>query len=348
MKSIDMEFQQAKIDSTSGEDERHPPDGGSPGYRLVYKTLGLVPDKRLEINSKSANLKIFFAIREIDLGGHVVDGTLVGRTPNTLVLPGFLRLTPGKNDESTVTPIPNLEVNISGANKHFERASYIEFLLKTDSSVPIEILNEGRSKLARFKVMLDLIIGRQLLGTPIAEEVGRIFDDWHWVHHISTPAVILESTKPIQKIPITELRDRLSAAISFQEDLTDDDLRRLKLAAEWYWKSDHEPDPVNQFIQLWISIEATEMPDSTNITPVKNRLATITETDYALWDSPVGRLCGLRGRLVHGNAHAVRPMQLRAMKIICLTLLEARICPSESSELKSELVRIIKNAKDWI
>jgi hypothetical protein len=218
----------------------------------------------------------------------------------------------------------------------------------TEAEDPADIINEGRRKLARFKVMFDLLVGRRLLGTPITEEVGRIFKDWHWVQRTASAWVIFESLERAIGVNCRELRDKINSANSQYSATTEVERRRIRLASEWYWKADHEPDPRNQYVQLWFSIEALEMPNSTKIPVVMRRLAALTGTELSLWKVPVGKLYTARCELAHGEVETVALPMLRTLKIMCLLLLEARIAPTSMSELKTELLRLMENTSEWL
>lgn len=95
------------------------------------------------------------------------------------------------------------------------------------------------------------------------------------------------------------LLESASKAIS---DQPDNIARRIRLALHWFEQSlrDHGRD---EFIKLWVALEALAMPDTTNVWPLNRLLA----ASYGIQESEaasrfgVGKLQGLRSRVLHNG-----------------------------------------------
>jgi hypothetical protein len=88
---------------------------------------------------------------------------------------------------------------------------------------------------------------------------------------------------------------------------------RTRLSLRWYVKSLHDFG-TDSFLAMWIALETLAMPDTTNIRPLSEAVGRThgTEATTASAQFHIGRLCGLRGQIVHeGALIAVPPMMLR-------------------------------------
>jgi hypothetical protein len=71
-----------------------------------------------------------------------------------------------------------------------------------------------------------------------------------------------------------------------------EDRERLSLACDWYWRSTQTADLVTEYLELWFVVEAVSMPDTTDIRPVRERLAAAFGGDQSDWAELVGRHLG--------------------------------------------------------
>jgi hypothetical protein len=62
---------------------------------------------------------------------------------------------------------------------------------------------------------------------------------------------------------------------------TPTDRERLSLACDWYWRSTEADDGVTEYLELWFVVEVIAMPNTTDIRPVRLRLATHTAVTRA-------------------------------------------------------------------
>jgi hypothetical protein len=124
--------------------------------------------------------------------------------------------------------------------------------------------------------------------------------------------------------------------IDSQQALPEDERRRLRLASSWYWRADADPEPTTRFLSWWLAIEALEMPRTTDIRPVRARLADLLGTATEHWVDPVGRLFGLRSRLVHGELEAAGPAAVVLVEKIARVLLAGRLLGTIDPALREE------------
>lgn len=334
-------YSRLSVDGWQGVDDEHPAGGGVPGYRLAYKTLKLIPSTPIELSSP--DLRITFGIRKFERGSLVVKRTVPTREADVFILPEYLNPLKRDGEELSISGKTDFFIEVTGTEEELDTGVYVEFLLKTRAQDPAGILNEGRHTLAKTKALIDFVGGRRVLGVPITEEVGHLFDDWHWNRQAKAASLRLESELDMQLLDSPELVEKLSSALDSQVDYHPTLKQRIALACDWYWRADGEGDPVSQFLQLWFAVEALEMPKSSNIKPVKKRLASITDTDESIWSRPVGMLYRLRGRLVHGEQLTVGLEELDLLRLLLAVLIEDRLLPETQSSLRNELIQRVRS-----
>jgi hypothetical protein len=182
----------------------------------------------------------------------------------------------------------------------------------------------GRRAIGPLKTVLDLKFGPRLLAMPITEEVGETFDDWHWNRYEQTALLTVESQASLMRLESATVVDEVWPLIERQQDLPAEERRRLSLACQWYWRADAEPDRVTRYIDWWVIVECLEMPETTDLRPVRRRLAALFNTDEGRWGD-VGRLYQRRNNLVHGNNWEVPDQQLQQVELLARVLLTSRL-----------------------
>lgn len=320
-------------------DDAHPPGTGSPAYRTVYKTMRLLPWPELQL--AWPNLLVRFAIGDVDRGGFTTPTAVAGRRSRYTVIPEH-----GRVLETPAGPYflhcPDLTFELAAWEEPVRAVSYVEIIYafdgqrswKESDSDPDgrasadrydELLRHGRAAVASLKALLDLALGPRLLAMPLTEEVGETFPDWHWNRRLDAGRFSAETQAEVRELPARNLADRLMPLIERQQDLPAEDRRRLRLASTWYWRAIADPDPVTGLLSWWLIIEALEMPRSTDIRPVRLRLAELLGTDEDRWRQPVGRLFGIRSRLVHGELEDVGSGALAFAEAVARVLLTGRL-----------------------
>lgn len=331
-----IEFLQAS--GWQRSDQEHPAGNGKLGYRAVYKTLKLIPFPN--VNLSWPNLRVRIVVEDVEFGGFYVKGNVIPSIfPNKLLLPEYIETTQDGNSISYHGKT-NLKWNFEAYTKDFPMSGIVEMLLEVESSNEEDIISKGRRNVSPILTILDLVYGERLIGALITEEVVELFPDGHWNRKIISPSVGSESQLDMKKIENSQI-EQMKKSINTYQNFGESDRKNTVLATDWFWKSEREADRIDRFIQLWICIEALEM-STTNIKPISERLAILTDEDYDFWKKPIGRLFGKRSDLVHGNSNEVKEHEIIVLRGIAKILLLNRLGEIRDPELVQELVSLIK------
>lgn len=329
-------------------DEQHPSGEGVPAYRVVYKTLRLLPWPGLTL--QWPNLRVLFANGDVERGGFTTPTAVPGRNPRERVIPEHGRVL-AYPDGWGFLQCPDLTFDVAGWEETVQAVSYVEVIYAFESppwneleeddgrsaaELYADFLRAGRLAIAPLKTLLDLAVGPRLLALPLTEEVGATFDDWHWNRRIDAGRFSAESQAEFRHMAAADLAALLRPLVDRQQALPEDERRRLRLASSWYWRADADPEPTTRFLSWWLAIEALEMPRTTDIRPVRARLADLLGTAIERWDDPVGRLFGLRSRLVHGELEAAGPAAVVLVEKIARVLLAGRLLGTIDPVLREE------------
>ncbi|WP_146608198.1 hypothetical protein [Streptomyces sp. NTH33] len=321
-----------------GCDDRHPAGSGKPAYRVVYKTLRLVPYPALEM--VWPNLRVRFCNGDVQRGGMRVPTAMKGRTARHHIIPEFGRVFEGPNG-STYLPCPDLNLAVSGWEDDLKAVSFVEIIYVIDDAGTDDyedLMVKGRQGLASLKTLLDLRIGPRLLAIPITEEVGETFEDWHWNRRIDTGLFSAESQAVLRHLEAKALAADVSPLIERNQALDSDERRRITLACQWYWRADAETDQTVRFIAWWLVVESLEMVRTTDIRPVRTRLADLLAIPEDVWRGPVGKLFGLRSKVVHGEIWEVPEGQNRLVESLARTLLCGRLLGEVPDDVRQALL----------
>lgn len=282
-------------------DEHHPPEKGRPAYRVAYKTLRIVPDVPLSLVLQ--NLRIEFQNGTVERGGIAATSAIESRMPRNVIVPEFGIIDEVEQAERVYRVLASEPMEFGAWEDQVDHCNYVEIIyvpaVKDDATYD-ELLSAGRRATAHLKAMLDLRFGPRLLAMPLLEEAGAVFDDWHWTRRLDSELVKRENQATWISMDGREIATEIESMLDANDAADDKDRNRRTFAAQWYWRAESEPDPVSQFVYWWLMIEALAM-DSTHIGPVHKVVARLTESDEAGWKAPVGRLYGIRSKLVHGN-----------------------------------------------
>jgi hypothetical protein len=331
-----IEFLQAS--SWQRSNQEHPPGNGSLGYRVVYKTLKLIPFPAVDLSWP--NLRVRMVVENVELGGfNVTEGAIPSIFPNKLLLPEYININKD-GDLITYHGTINLKWKFDAYIKEFPVSGIVEMLLELENLSENDVISEGRRRLSPILTILDLVYGERLIGALIAEEVVELFPDGHWNRNIISPSVGSESQLDMKKIENSQI-EQMKKSIESYQVLGGNDRKNIALATDWFWKSEREIDQINRFIQLWICLEALEMA-TTDIKPIAEQLATITTNGYSFWKEPIGRLFGKRSDLVHGKNNQVNEHEIIILRGIAKILLANRLGKIENSELIQEVIPLIK------
>jgi hypothetical protein len=319
-------------------DEEHPSGSGIIGYRAVYKTLKLIPFPA--VNLSWPNLRVRMLVENVEFGGMNVKGNAIPSIfPNKLLLPVYIEI---KEEGNSINykGKTNLKFEFDAYKQEFPMSGIVEMFLEMEDENEADVISKGRRRLSPILTILDLVYGERLIGALITEEVVELFPDGHWNRKVISPSVGPESQldmEKIQKAQIGQMKTSIETYNSFGEI----DRKNVALATDWFWKSEREADRIDRFIQLWISLEALEMPTS-NIKPISKRLATITTKNYNFWKDPIGRLFGKRSDLVHGNSNEVDEYEIIILRGIVKILLANRLGEIRNNELVREIISLVE------
>jgi hypothetical protein len=321
-------------------DGEHPQGEGHPGYRVAYKALREMPAG--DVTLTSPNVRITFAVGKLERGGVLTPDAVPGRRPSEFVVPEWAERAETVDGVAACSMTSNAAIQFAPWMETVN-ASYVEFLCILPEGIdadPGSLTRAGRSMVVSLKTMLDVRYGPRLLGVPWTEEIGEVFDDWHWNRRLDSPSISNEIQLALREHSPREFFDELKGQMEFNMALPIDERRRYELASRWYWLADAEPDSVNRFIQFWIVIESLLMSDHGNITPVKTRTAALLGFEDGTADF-VGRLYDIRNDLVHGNVPGVADESVLKVETLARLILAGRL--GDVSE-RSEITKI----KGWI
>jgi hypothetical protein len=289
------------------------------------------------------NLRLHVGQGDIERGGiRVRQDSLPGRLWGQRIIPEFGQVQV-LDGQIRYDGSPDLNFVLEGWEETLHRVGFVEIIARLDSlsaaASAAELRNAGRRAIASLRAQLDLVFGPRLLGALLLEEVGAVFDDWHWNRRLDAVQVAAESQAALSVLPASHFSSHFSQAVENHFAKDRQQQRRAALAARWYWLAEAEEDPANQFLQYWIVAECLEMK-TTDIKPVSDRLAKLfSSVSLASWRNLVGRLFGMRGKLVHGNVLQVDGGQLVLMRLVARVLLAYRLTgtvPVDEGKLLSD------------
>lgn len=327
-------------------DDEHPVGNGRPGYRVIYKTLRTVPTGPVAV--ESPNCRVSLMNGTVSWGEPRFGRALPWRRPNRYLIPDWGRvyynpLRYVRSEDNTVHMEAHQETSAP--------MNYVEILYVLNDDVASKDhygkLSAAQAAVAPLLASLDLTFGARLLGVRITEEIGEVFDDWHWNRRLDGPTVALEAQADLAFIEAQAGLGQIRAIFEANAGRSLEHRSRLRIASQWYWRADAETDPVQKFIAFWLVIEALEM-DGPNIAPVKQVVQSLTGDDSVPVAAAIGRLHGLRSRLVHGKQDAVSSVQLGAVEAVSLALLERHLLGVLTDDRKSALRQAVQDASSAI
>jgi hypothetical protein len=304
-------------------DEAHPAGTGRPGYRLVRKTIRTVPLPQVEI--EVANLRLSFSNGPVTFGEPLFHGAMPGRKAGNYLVPEWGRLNVEDGVASGYTFHPNPHVSVEGYERTTPDGNYLEFLYQLPEGEWVhygEMVAAGRAGVAPLTATLDLMYGERLLGPIITEEVGEVFDDWHWNRRLGGRTISLESQARLEVADGHEFSRRLRGVVDGWMDRSDEIRARIRIASQWYWRADAEADSIQRYISYWLCVEALELGENQNILPVKDAVANLLGVPRREVADAVGRIYGIRNRLVHGLIREVDAESLGKLRTLAVALLE--------------------------
>jgi hypothetical protein len=244
--------QEFKSSGWQSSDKEHPNGGGNAAYRVVYKTLKIVPYPALTLTWP--NLRVAIANGDVMRGGLRTPSAIPGRTARHLIIPEFGRLI-GDAKAITYMACQDLTMNVAGWEETVKAVSYIEIIYAIDDPETgdyEDILAAGREGTATLRTLLDLKLGPRLLAMPLTEEAGEVFDDWHWNRKIETGLFSAESQAMFRQLRGDITAEEIRPHIERNQALRSEDRQRIKLACQWYWRADADTDAITEPFPLCV------------------------------------------------------------------------------------------------
>jgi hypothetical protein len=300
-------------------DEDHPPGEGAPGYRIVFKTIRTYVLPPLDIERENLLVRLDFG--PVERGEPRFPDTLQHRSAGHHLIPVW-----GADQENPQAAWPERPViAVAGHEDTTRPTGFVEILYKLDDGDwgdYDKTIAAGRAATGPLTVMLDLLYGSRLLGPILTEEIGEIFDDWHWNRRLGGRTLEVEAQAVPRMMQAEGIAGRYNGAIEDYIDRDPEVKRRITLAAQWYWQADASSDKVMQFLCYWLSVEALELKGtSTDIAPIKKVAAKLAGADIGEVGPQIGKLFGVRSKLAHGNSREVSQGDLTRVRALARAIL---------------------------
>ncbi len=300
-------------------DDEHPPGEGLPAYRVVYKT---VKTHLPEVNMVWPNLVMRFGHGSVRRGGMKLGEALPLRRDGHWLLPQ-----PGETviEGTTMTFKPSGVTNFEfhAWQEEVEELFFVELVLHTTEERPDRRLAEGRSRLASLKTFIELAFGPRVLGALVTEGLGEVFPDGHFNRSLESDRVGNEYQMGLAAVTPDEFSAWTRTMLANHLERPVEELQRIGLACDWYWRSTQTSDLVTEYLELWFAVEVIAMPDTADVRPVRKRLSAAFGGSEAEWKEFVGRHVNRRSKLVHGDAkRAVEEQEVESLRDLVKALLE--------------------------
>ena len=172
---------------------------------VVHKTIRTVVAPRLNVDM--GTLRLTFGNGAVTLGRPVFEGALPSRRPGHFLLPEWGSIEQ-EGESFRYEFRQNVGIHVKAHQADTPVGNYVEILYdigdSSDSSYE-GMIAAGRAGVAPLLVMLDLMFGERMLGPLITEEVGEVFEDWHWNRKLGGRTVALESQARPNLLPAQEV-----------------------------------------------------------------------------------------------------------------------------------------------
>jgi hypothetical protein len=300
-------------------DDAHPPGEGAAAYRVVYKTLKTYLP---EVNMLWPNLVLRTGHGSVNRGGMKLSDVLPLRREGHWLLPQ-----PGETviEGTTMTFRPSETKNFEfrAWEEEVDDLFFVELVLHTTAESADRRLAEGRSRLASLKTLIELSFGSRVLGALVTEELGETFPDGHFNRSVHSDALGNEWQMDLAAVTPERFSEWTEATLANHLQRPKEELERISLACDWYWRSTQASDPVTEYLELWFVVEVIAMPDTTDVRPVRERLAAAFGGSESEWRDLVGRHFGRRSNLVHGDTmREVEEQDVESLRDLVQALLE--------------------------
>jgi hypothetical protein len=300
-------------------DDAHPPGEGAPAYRVVYKTLKTYMP---EVNMMWPNLVLRSGHGSVNRGGMRLQDVLRLRREGHWLLPQ-----PGETviEGTTMTfhPYETKNFEFRAWEERIDGLFFVELVLHTTAESADRCLAEGRSRLASLKTLIEMSFGSRVLGALVTEELGEVFPDGHFNRSIHSDALGNEWQMDLVAVTPERFSGWTNGTLANHLQRPKGELERISLACDWYWRSTETSDLVTEYLELWFVVEVIAMPDTTDVRPLRERLAAAFGGSESEWREFVGRHFGRRSNLVHGDTkREVAEQDVESLRDLVQALLE--------------------------
>lgn len=318
-------------------DDDHPATAGKPGYRIVYKTIRTVPLPLLTLHGGTFRLTI--GNGEVTWGQARFPNAMRHRRDGEWIVPQWGKL---HTDGSTHRYEPEVDraVEVSAHTETTPPCNYLEILYilpEPEHQSYEDHLSVARARVAPLTAAIDVLYGERLLGPVITEEIGDVFDDWHWNRWLGGPTVGYEGQARIKHLDTRDFVAAIEPVLELQAARSEEARNRVRVASQWYWTADRESDPVMKFVASWLAIEALELGQNANIAPIKVAVAEILGVEQRIISEGIGRTYGLRNKLLHGVTRAVSTEDIARVDAVTRALIERHLLGDVTHDTRESL-----------
>lgn len=314
-------------------DETHPPGKGCPGYRIVWRCLAWVTHP--ETIFGFSNMRIKISVGDVDVGGIVLPNAVPMRAHDQWILPQRIYLTQVGQEVSFKSEGINT-IDFKAWQEVVPSISFVEILVRTESKNPDEILSEGQRVTASILTLLQFSLGPRVAAIPLTEEVGEIFEDWHWNRSLASSSLAWEPQLDLQGMQASDVVGIMKPLIDEWLSRDEEKRARTRVACQWWQLSEAQSDLVIKYISLWLVAES--LIDRKRMSTA---LSELIGHSVARCEKLIRRLYGLRCRLAHGEDRKVSDSEIDEIRCLAGAFLSADLCafphPSYMAKLKQSL-----------
>ena len=303
-------------------DDFHPGGEGKPGYRIVWKTIREITFPEVQVSFP--DLRVRIGNDEVNRGEPIFSNAIPDREPGVFIVPEWGHFTE-RNGEWAYEVQQERVVNMNAHEQTLPPANIVEaifvFPLQSPPTSHAASIAAGRTAIASLRMMLELTFGERVIGPVLTEEVGEVFDDWHWNRQLGGRDVRLESQADLRVHRAEDIGAGLQRIFTAHIGRDESQALRVRVASRWCWEAETQADPIMRFVSYWLAIEALELGENANIAPLKDAVAALLGVTRSDVTTAIGRLYRSRNQLLHGKQRTVEAAEVDAVRTVAHTLL---------------------------
>ncbi|WP_155361625.1 hypothetical protein [Acrocarpospora macrocephala] len=326
-----------RVNGWQNSDEAHPPRGGHSGYRIVWRCLAWVVHP--EVVFGFSNMRIRISLGDVDTGGIVLPNAIPMRSHDRWILPQKIYRTQDGNDTKFESEGIGT-IDFKAWQETVSSISYMEILVRTEAREPGAILNEGRRTTSSILTLLQFSLGPRVSAVQVTEEVGEIFEDWHWNRSLASDSLAWEPQLNLHGMQGSELVDTMKPLIDRWLSRDEEKRTRARVASQWWQLAEAQGDLVIKYISLWLVAES--LVDKKNM-PTK--LYDLIGHSLQKCEKFIRRLYTRRCELTHGKNRDVSTEEIAEIRSLAGAFLSADLCtvplPSYIARVEQSLRRVL-------